>query len=356
MAGEDEQSPAGDSNTERPAAAPTDATDRSELLNRARTFLRSPQVSDEDIWAKRKFLTEKGLTEPEIDGLLRELPPRAQVPQVPPRTYPQPPPSRLPDLLAGIIRITGWIAGASALLLLVYYRFILPRLARSYDARCRLVRHQKGLVARLNASLAGLKDAQEEAYADLPRPDPFEEPPEYRVCRSVDDVLAVCEDEVPEYTLLRCALGEFAAEGTEASTSALFERLRSKIPSLDTPEGLAYQERLWRTLTSSSPFTPSDLSHPESCTWTYTPPPPRAPSALAATLSALHSALPEPAQTPRYQHTQQALADFTGYLTTHAYASATFLQGSDYGFSETGEDEVKREIRALKGLVLNRQG
>ncbi|EPQ59120.1 hypothetical protein GLOTRDRAFT_136081 [Gloeophyllum trabeum ATCC 11539] len=368
MSGEDTQPPPSskiESSSGVPASPSGPAQsglERNELLARARTFLLSPQIKNEDILAKRRFLTEKGLTEPEIDGLLRELPSQVQVPQVPPRTYPQPPPSRLPDLLAGILRISTWVAGGSAVLLLVFYRFILPRLALTYQARHALRRQQKDLVLRLNKSLETLKDTQKESYADIPRSDPFKEPPEYRVCRTIDDILTVCEDrldDVPRYTLLRCALAEFTAEGKEPTAQTLFERLRGKIPWLDTPEGVTYQEKIWQMLISSSPFVPSDPSHPESCTWSFNPPPPPQPSSLVSGLSTLQSSLPSPPQFPRYQHTHQALVDFTGYLTTQTYASSTFLRGSGYGVGgaegNTEEEEVKREIRALKGLVLNRR-
>lgn len=47
--------------------------DRTELLHRARAFLTSPQVQNEDVAAKRRFLVEKGLNDVEVEGLLREL-------------------------------------------------------------------------------------------------------------------------------------------------------------------------------------------------------------------------------------------------------------------------------------------
>jgi predicted ABC-type transport system involved in lysophospholipase L1 biosynthesis ATPase subunit len=50
-----------------------DQIDREELISKARAFLASPQVRNEDIPAKRRFLSEKGLTDAEIDQLLREL-------------------------------------------------------------------------------------------------------------------------------------------------------------------------------------------------------------------------------------------------------------------------------------------
>ena len=48
-------------------------TDRTELIQRARAFLTSPQVRHEDAVAKRRFLAEKGLTDAEIEGLLYEV-------------------------------------------------------------------------------------------------------------------------------------------------------------------------------------------------------------------------------------------------------------------------------------------
>lgn len=50
-----------------------DSGNRSELLNRARTFLTSPGVVNEAPEAKRRFLAEKGLTSEEVDALLHEL-------------------------------------------------------------------------------------------------------------------------------------------------------------------------------------------------------------------------------------------------------------------------------------------
>lgn len=63
---------------ETPEATPTtqaldSTTDRFELLSRARTFLTSPQIQDQDVFAKRRFLVDKGLNESEVEGLLQEL-------------------------------------------------------------------------------------------------------------------------------------------------------------------------------------------------------------------------------------------------------------------------------------------
>jgi hypothetical protein len=63
--------------------------------------------------------------------------------------------------------------------------------------------------------------------------------------------------------------------------------------------------------------------------------------------------------THRFQHTLQAFIDFTGYLTTKTYALASAmhrLPGATPSPATTGieEEEIRMEIKALKGLVLNR--
>ncbi len=64
--------------------------------------------------------------------------------------------------------------------------------------------------------------------------------------------------------------------------------------------------------------------------------------------------------TNRFQHTLQALIDFTGYLTTKTYALASAMHRlpgtTPSPATATGieEEEIRMEIKALKGLVLNR--
>ena len=59
-----------------------------------------------------------------------------------------------------------------------------------------------------------------------------------------------------------------------------------------------------------------------------------------------------------FQHTLQSLSDFTGYISTQVYAPYRLTpigKGlSNSGSQNTLEEELRREIRALKGLVLNR--
>lgn len=66
--------PVSSQSTQQPEASPVIAVnDRIELLEKARTFLNSPQVRHEDHAAKRRFLADKGLNEHEISSLLQEL-------------------------------------------------------------------------------------------------------------------------------------------------------------------------------------------------------------------------------------------------------------------------------------------
>lgn len=58
------------------------------------------------------------------------------------------------------------------------------------------------------------------------------------------------------------------------------------------------------------------------------------------------------------QRTLQVLSDFTGYITTQTYTLSLPSIRSTNGIASGGnpvEDELRREIRALKGLVLNRR-
>ena len=81
---EDDKSPSSPSTPEQPTpghaiqdvpplAGPSTSSDRTDLLEKARAFLSSPQVVHEDAIAKRKFLAEKGLNDAEIERLIQEL-------------------------------------------------------------------------------------------------------------------------------------------------------------------------------------------------------------------------------------------------------------------------------------------
>jgi hypothetical protein len=92
--------------------------------------------------------------------------------------------------------------------------------------------------------------------------------------------------------------------------------------------------------------------------WTYSAPTPPDPSPLLQSVTTLSSALPQAPRSNSYQHTLQALSDFTGYISTQIYQpfrpthSGTGFHGMT-SILGPAEEEFKREVRALKGLVLN---
>ncbi|KAG8218549.1 hypothetical protein J3R82DRAFT_4190 [Butyriboletus roseoflavus] len=380
--------------------------DRAELLARARSFLTSPQVRLQDSDAKRIFLEEKGLTPNEVDQLLRELPP-----SVPPRTYPPPPPSNLPNLLVGIVRIFTWLTSTSAIVLFIYYRYLLPKLAQSYQARLALRQHHSALVARLTKSASALRTTQVESYKDLPRTVPVYEDSQYAQCHTIDDILSHVGSsgeeptqpgaDIPDITILRCALEELSRSKTDGtSTEELFRHLESKFQWLGREDGAARQVWLYFVSCTSSNFqlpkqndlwnqlnacllfvssmpkpganNPLPLDHPSRLLWKYVPPSLPPPPPLLASLENLQAALPcsqeavsansggpPPASTiSARQRMLQVLSDFTGYITTQTYSLGLPSVRGTNGVASGGnpvEDELRREIRALKGLVLNRR-
>ncbi|KAJ7653471.1 hypothetical protein B0H17DRAFT_1100662 [Mycena rosella] len=375
--------------TEVPASAPLNAEastssagqpepeNREELLAKARAFLHQPQIQREDDLAKRRFLVEKGLNEAEIQGLMREMP--VQIPAVPPRSYPQPPPSNLPVLLLGLVRLFSWIAGGTAALTFIYYRVLLPRVTATFLARGSLKSHQLALIRKLNASLAALKEAQADTAAVLPKPEPHKEPPVFAACQSIDALLEQANKQeieipaIPAISLLRCAIADFrkGPESQNPRTEEVFQVLEGKIPWLVSDEGAPFENHLWDTLSTCSLFVP-DLSpspDPASRTppagdhdilyWGYAPPEAHSPTALMQSLASLSTSIPKPAPEKHstLQHALQTMSDFTGYISSQMYAPYVsslnrFAPGGQLG---PAEEDARKEIRALKGLVLNRR-
>ncbi|KAG1873768.1 hypothetical protein DFJ58DRAFT_676805, partial [Suillus subalutaceus] len=368
----------------KPDQTPQPSINRSELIAKARTFLSTPHIRSQDNTSKHAFLVEKGLTQDEIHSLLREIPP-----PVPPRTYPQPPPSNLPNMFVGIARIFTWLTGTSAFVLFIYYRFFLPRISQTYHARHVLRAHQSGLMLRLNNSLATFKEKQAECFVNLPKPMLYKEEPEYADCHSLDDILACrhkadIDDEdagdTSNVSILRSAIEELACskESTEGiSTGDLFNHLEAKLPWLKGEQGAECQNDLWQTLnesplfTSTSPQSSTSSStpeHPSRLLWTYVLPPKSPPPPLIVALDTLQAALPRTVPAPPLpktevvplrpaQRTLQALVDFTGYIATQTYSYGVHMRsiGGSFTPNNTDVDEIRREIRALKGLVLNRR-
>lgn len=89
---------------------------------------------------------------------------------------------------------------------------------------------------------------------------------------------------------------------------------------------------------------------------------------MIVALDTLQAALPRKVPAPPLSKTEtvplrpiqrilQTFADFTGYIATQTYAFGTHMRGigGSLTTNNTDVDEIRREIRALKGLVLNRR-
>ncbi|KAI0303938.1 hypothetical protein BC826DRAFT_201574 [Russula brevipes] len=249
---------------------------------------------------------------------------------------------------------------------------LLPRLTRSALARRSLKAHQRDLLARLTVSLRDLKETQKVAYADLPQPDPWEEVAPWGACKSLGDVaVAVAANavggnaHVPHITLLRCALANLAVQNKPSTADDIFQMLfATDLPSLLNIDD-AYQESLWKTLNDAPLFRSTEtsssscasavvLSRPGSCDTADASSPAHALQAASVVTQAVSS---RPAH--RFQHTLQALIDFTGYLTTKTYALASAMHRlpgtAPPSATAIEEEEIRMEIKALKGLVLNRR-
>ena len=123
-----------------------------------------------------------------------------------------------------------------------------------------------------------------------------------------------------------------------------------------------FKQNLWDTL-STSPFfsrsRPPSVSPPPNefdtpAVWLYVSPTPAPEPPITTSLDRLSLALRgnRPDRKNFCQHTLQSLADFTGYITTQVYLPYRPIGVVDS--TNTVQEEVRREIKALKGLVLNR--
>ncbi|KAJ8515235.1 hypothetical protein ONZ45_g7320 [Pleurotus djamor] len=220
---------------------------------------------------------------------------------------------------------------------------------------------------KLTTNLAALKESQSESYSILPRPEPYKEPAELAQCASIDAILKrnLSPAEIHPITLLRCAISDFTKlhKDEAPTTEELFQIMEAKLPELASESGADMENALWDTLTTCPFFTGSQEDSntpspaPRQTRWTYNPPTPQAPTPMQASLHSLSTAMPqkgksEPTSTVR-QHALQALTNLTGYISTQVY-----LPYRPPGINTSlgpAEDEMRREIRALKGLVLNRR-
>ncbi|KDQ17232.1 hypothetical protein BOTBODRAFT_64259 [Botryobasidium botryosum FD-172 SS1] len=277
---------------------------RVDLINRARLFLLAPSVRNRDDAGKREFLLEKGLNAEEIDGLLAEVP--NAPPPIPPRSYSMilqkqpPPPSNLPLFLISLCRAFAYVSAASGVVLFAYFKYILPRLSEAFQARRDLRTQQIDLLIRLNERLTVLRD-------EVKAPSPAEADPEAQVEANGEEQKQGDNEE------------EVATKSVPPSpTYTALVHLISVLPSL---------HRVTSTPIATTP-TPASTS-----------------------------------STPTYATTLHALTQLTAYISSQTYlfssSSSSYSPWNVSGFGNRqlgpAEEEVRREIKALKGLVLNRR-
>jgi hypothetical protein len=272
---------------------------------------------------------------------------------------------------------------------------LLPRVTETFLARNSLRAHQLSLIRKLNTSLTALKDSQADVAAVLPTPEPHKEPTVFAACLSIDAVLEEAKKQAVEISgisaisLLRCAISDFrkGSESRNPRTEEVFQALEGKIPWLVSDEGASFEVRtpfvflsmviillmqhlLWDTLSTCPLFVP-DLSPSPDATaaapptgdqdilyWRYAAPEPRPPTALMQSLTSLSSSIPTPSAEKHstLQHALQAMTEFTGYVSSQMYAPYMLSMNrfAPGGHLSPAEEDVRKEIRALKGLVLNR--
>jgi hypothetical protein len=80
------------------------------------------------------------------------------------------------------------------------------------------------------------------------------------------------------------------------------------------------------------------------------------PSPVVKSLASLKLALPKDrlSKPSVFQNTIQALSELTGYISTHVYMPYRPSTNGIGGNLSPIEEQLRRDIRALKGLVLNR--
>ncbi|KAF8591495.1 hypothetical protein K439DRAFT_901504 [Ramaria rubella] len=334
-----------------PSEEQVKVNDRTTLIEKAQSFLLSPTIRYEDEDAKRRFLQEKGLTPDEIERLIRELP--RQPPPIPPRTYPPPPPSNLPILLASLLRVFTWTIGISGVIFMGYYKFLLPRMTRSLGARHKLKLHQIELMSRLHGRIEEMRKTREETYYALPPTESEELPVEIK---SFSELPMSTDGESihPLILIIRCAFLEQPKR--RLTIDELYYQLITQFPGFSKRNEHEFKRHIKHEILKSRLFDKDAESGIEY--WSlrvHTD----SHMSTARSLEILRDTVSRSFRGRNvYQHTFKSLTDLTAFLSRETFA----LYGSNAGFRLPGghllgpaEEEVRRDIRALKGLVLNRR-
>ncbi|KZT39657.1 hypothetical protein SISSUDRAFT_1061002 [Sistotremastrum suecicum HHB10207 ss-3] len=316
---------------------------RALLIEQARAFLLSSEIRNEDEASKRKFLAEKGLSGDEIDQMILEA--ASAPPPIPARTYPQPAPSRLPDLLIGMARSVAWFVGLSGGALIIYYvRKLILSIRFTQTWRVNL----DSIVASA-ASLEGVQAKKKELANDwesLMGP------------MSLDDNIPTDAEGKPTCSmtlLLRAAL-----RGGDGKTVAqLAKQLQTKFKYYENLESAQMAELIGLGLSDKETFEESDSETGPvySLKGAAATAPPTKTKTLITSLSTLDSTMkpsPELSSTAA-QHTLQTLTELTAYLSSETYTVPTWNRMYGSRSQPTGvEEDLRKDIRELRGHILTR--
>lgn len=102
------------------------------------------------------------------------------------------------------------------------------------------------LLTRLTVSIESFKEAQTKPFSVLPKPAPFKEDSKFKHCHTLDQIVDTSDEKlqiIPPFSVLRCTLEEFVAQGKEADTESLFRNIEAKLPWInsDPENGTLYQ-------------------------------------------------------------------------------------------------------------------
>jgi hypothetical protein len=73
---------------------------------------------------------------------------------------------------------------------------------------------------------------------------PFKEELKYKDCHTLDQIISASNEkpqEIPPFSVLRCAIEETAAQGRAVDSEELFRAIEVKIPWLNSEDGAKYQ-------------------------------------------------------------------------------------------------------------------
>ncbi|KZW04337.1 hypothetical protein EXIGLDRAFT_828219 [Exidia glandulosa HHB12029] len=285
--------------------------------------------------------------------------PLATAPTVPPRTYPRPAPSNLLPMLLGFARILKYTAFGSALLLFVYFTYVLPRLNLVTELRASLHKHHANLLLQLQGRLLELRSRRDEPGAvDSVPAAPLGDPSAAGAQANVHDATPEGDAVLPYERYIRTHLLH-KPDGVEFNE--LMQDLAAKFMWIsERPQH--YRRVVLQTLERSEHLAVKvddtnarvTLKEPPSLTS-------GTPSNEVIALQALKTSVAKLKRDRTRGGALQSIVELTSYISSQTYALVTpYTSFRAPGFPRSAnlnpaEDEIRLEIRSLKSLLLNRR-